>query len=182
MKLLILDLDETLIFSAERPLDRAPDFTSGPYFVYKRPGVDEFIERASRIFRLAVWTSSNDAYAESVVEKLFKDPSILAFVWSRDRCTPMFDPASYTHEFAKNLNKVKKLGFDLSDVVMVDDTPIKIARHYGNLVRVRSYLGEQADNELDLLEKYLKTIAAVENIRGIEKRNWRAAVDVHRPN
>lgn len=34
MKLLVLDLDETLIFGTERELERPCDFSVGPYFVY----------------------------------------------------------------------------------------------------------------------------------------------------
>lgn len=177
MKLLILDLDETLIFSVEQRLDREPDFVTGPYHVYKRPGVDRFIEDASRLYRLAVWTSSSNLYADSVVSNLFVNRSELAFVWSRDRCTAAFDATTYTHEFAKNLNKVKKLGYDLKHVVMVDDTPTKIARHYGNLIRVRPYQGGEKDGELEHLSAYLESIAGLDNVRNLEKRHWRASVD-----
>jgi hypothetical protein len=41
-KLLILDLDETLVFATER-LYQSGTF-GGQYFVYKRPGLDRFIE------------------------------------------------------------------------------------------------------------------------------------------
>jgi hypothetical protein len=36
-KLLILDLDETLIYAAEIPLARSPDFLVYDYHLYKRP-------------------------------------------------------------------------------------------------------------------------------------------------
>lgn len=58
MKLLILDLDETLIHGTEHPLERSPDFVVGPYAVYKRPGLSDFLCRMSESFDLAVWTSS----------------------------------------------------------------------------------------------------------------------------
>ncbi len=54
--LLILDLDETLIWATEEALDQAPDFEVGPYSVYKRPGVAEFLATAMQWFELAVWT------------------------------------------------------------------------------------------------------------------------------
>jgi RNA polymerase II subunit A small phosphatase-like protein len=38
-RLLVLDLDETLIYANECPLDRPADFEVAPYFVYLRPGV-----------------------------------------------------------------------------------------------------------------------------------------------
>lgn len=176
MKLLILDLDETLIYSVESPLDRKHDFESGHYFVYKRPGFDEFIHKVSSLYQIAIWTSSNNLYAESIVPQLIPSSISLAFVWSRDRCTATFDPTSYSHDWAKNLNKVKKLGYDLDKVVMVDDTPTKLTRHYGNLIRVNSFVGDAMDNELALLQTYLAALASADNVRAIEKRNWHSKV------
>jgi hypothetical protein len=40
--LLILDLDETLLYGTERPLDREPDLLASGYFVYFRAGPREF--------------------------------------------------------------------------------------------------------------------------------------------
>jgi hypothetical protein len=41
-QLLVLDLDETLIFATETPLNRSADFLIDRFHVYKRPFVDEF--------------------------------------------------------------------------------------------------------------------------------------------
>jgi hypothetical protein len=49
-KLLVLDLDETLIQAHER-LDRAPEFQVGPYQIIRRPGLDRFLEFALNHFR-----------------------------------------------------------------------------------------------------------------------------------
>ncbi|MEZ4339254.1 MAG: NIF family HAD-type phosphatase [Sandaracinaceae bacterium] len=44
-KLLVLDLDETLVFATERPLsDREAHFRRFGYHVYRRPGLDAFLE------------------------------------------------------------------------------------------------------------------------------------------
>ena len=53
--LLILDIDETLIHASERPLDREPDFGVGPFSVYRRPGLAEFLEFCQSKFQVAVW-------------------------------------------------------------------------------------------------------------------------------
>ena len=43
-KLLILDIDETLVHATEEDLGRACDFETDWYVVYKRPHVDEFLD------------------------------------------------------------------------------------------------------------------------------------------
>lgn len=173
--LLILDLDETLVHATEAPLARAHDFEVGPYVVYRRPGAEAFIRAMSAHFELAVWTSSTRLYAEPVVAALFPADIVPSFVWSRERCTRRFDPDAHDFEWAKNLDKVKRLGYRLERVLMVDDTPKKLERHYGNLVRVKAFEGDQADVELFGLVDYLPTLADAENVRRIEKRYWRKA-------
>ena len=70
-KLLILDLDETLIYATEEKLEREPDFIVGQYFIYKRPFVSEFLEFCFENFEVAAWTSSTRNYAVEIIEKAF---------------------------------------------------------------------------------------------------------------
>lgn len=172
MKLLVLDLDETLIFGTERELERPCDFSVGPYFVYLRPGLDSFLEAVARIYELGVWTASTQGYADPIVERIFPHAKP-SFVWARSRCTMRFNPDTVEHEWVKNLDKLKKKGYDLNQVLMVDDTPEKLLRHYGNLVRVKSWEGNPTDTELSQLATYLEALANVPNVRTIEKRQWR---------
>lgn len=79
-QLLVLDLDETLIFATETPLNRSADFLIDRFHVYKRPFVDECLLRVRHSFELAVWTSSSPSYASPVVRALFPYPNELAFV------------------------------------------------------------------------------------------------------
>jgi RNA polymerase II subunit A small phosphatase-like protein len=59
---------------------------------------------------------------------------------------------------------------------MVDDTPSKHQRNYGNLVTVKAFIGDQQDNELLLLATYLKQLAIESNVRKVEKRYWRTRI------
>jgi hypothetical protein len=61
---------------------------------------------------------------------------------------------------------------------MVDDTPGKLARQYGNYIRVTPYLGNEDDRELALLTRYLRELRDVENVRRIEKRGWHPRVSL----
>ena len=86
-KLLILDLDESLVFATKVKMPQAEDFRVGQYFVYKRPGLDAFIAFCFDYFKVAVWTSSHSTYAKEVIERIFERPEQLEFVWARERCT-----------------------------------------------------------------------------------------------
>jgi RNA polymerase II subunit A small phosphatase-like protein len=173
MNLLVLDLDETLVYATEGYLDRNPDFEAGSYAVYKRPGLDQFLSTVRAYFDLAVWTSSNRLYADFVVPNTIPSDIELKFIWSRERCTMRFDPERHDYESVKNLNKLKRRGYRLEQILMVDDTPAKLAGHYGNLVRVKPFFGDLDDRELFQLSKYLPTLSETKNVRKIEKRFWR---------
>lgn len=171
--LLILDIDETLLHAADEKLDRPEDFRVGPYWVYLRPGLSEFLAQVSSCYRLAVWTSSGSDYA-AAMRSYFSPDLEFEFFWSRARCTRVFDGETMEYEWVKDLKKVRRQGFDLQRVLVVDDTPKKLSRNYGNLVRIPEFTGDLADEELLHLAEYLTGIKDVENFRDLEKRCWRS--------
>lgn len=172
--LLILDLDETLIHATSCPLQTVPDFTAGPYLVYKRPGLDIFIETVAQNFQLAVWSSAGADHVSEIVSEIIPETCPLQFQWSRQRCTARYHPGFQAHYWVKDLKKVGRAGYDLDRVLIVDDDPIKLERNYGNAVYVSPFEGDPNDAELNLLAIYLTSLAIAENLRTIEKRNWRS--------
>src|SRR4051812_24610807 len=70
-QLLILDVDETLVYADETPLARAADFRVGPFHVYGRPFLREFVAAVSEWFDLAVWSSASASYVNGVAEHVF---------------------------------------------------------------------------------------------------------------
>ncbi|MCJ8282669.1 MAG: HAD family hydrolase [Rivularia sp. ALOHA_DT_140] len=120
-KLLILDIDETLIYASEKKLDRLHDFKLDECFVYIRPGVKEFISGCSKWFSLAVWNSSSSDYAGEVIKNVFPENLQLEFIFTRERCLFKRNPDLDVIEIFKPLKKVKRKGFSLDRVLIVDD-------------------------------------------------------------
>lgn len=75
--------------------------------------------------------------------------------------------------YEKKIHKIRRRKYDLNSVVVVDDSPEKWRSAYGNLVRVKPFFGEIEDDELKHLIVYLERLKKIENIRRLEKRNWR---------
>jgi len=171
--LLILDLDETLIHAAEARLDRSADFRVGPYHVYRRPTVGEFLSRCSELYRMAIWSSASSDYVEQIAERIIPDGFAMEFIWSRPQCSRQYDAERQEEYFLKDLKRVRKLGFDLEQVLIVDDEARKLRRQYGNAIYVRPFTGAIDDDELPLLADYLVTISAERRFRNLEKRGWR---------
>ncbi len=171
--LLILDIDETLLHASEKRLDRAPDFVIGPYYIYQRPFLKEFLLSCKQLFSIAVWSSSGADYLESVIHNIFPSEVIPEFVWNRKHCIQRYDPEYLEIYFVKDLKKVKQKGYNLNRILIVDDTPKKVERNYGNAIYVRPYLGDENDEELKNLAGYLKSFQVTPNVRTVEKRGWR---------
>lgn len=172
---LVLDLDETLIHAATKPLVTEPDFQVGPFSVYRRPYLAEFLESCFSSFEVAVWTSAGRDYASEVIGPVF-GARPLNFFWSSERCTQRTNLDTYERYTVKDLKKIKRLGISLDRVLMVDDSPEKLERNYGNHVWIRPFEGDPEDSELPPLARYLESISDVPDFRRIEKRHWRRQV------
>ncbi|XP_022616528.1 CTD nuclear envelope phosphatase 1 isoform X1 [Seriola dumerili] len=139
-KILVLDLDETLIHSHHdgvlRPTVRPgtpPDFIlkvvidKHPvrFFVHKRPHVDFFLEVVSQWYELVVFTASMEIYGSAVADKLDNNRNILKRRYYRQHCT--LDLGSYI----KDLSVVHD---DLSSIVILDNSPGAYRSHPGSLL------------------------------------------------
>jgi len=173
-KLLILDLDETLVYATEKKLERDPDFLSHDYFVYKRPGLDKFLENCLNSFDVGIWTASGEIYAADVLKNIFGDINKLKVMLTNEHCVRRYNHDEGCHYNIKDLKKVvKKTDHPLEQIIIVDDSKEKVERNYGNAIIVKEYNGELEDDELPMLIQYLYKIGNVESIRGIDKRKWR---------
>ena len=74
------------------------------------------------------------------------------------------------------MKKVKKLRYDLDNVLVIDDSPEKLQRNYGNHILVIPFTGNQKDTELKELSIFLDKLKNLESVRSIEKRNWRNSI------
>lgn len=171
--LLILDLDETLIHGAESRLHRDADFMVGPFHVYKRPHLESFLDATTSHFDVAIWSSASSDYVDGIATVLADFVPKWQFVWSRKRCVQRMHPEMMTTIFIKDLRKVKRRGYDLNRVLMVDDTRHKVSRNFGNAIYIPPYEGEDGDCELPRLAKYVNSLRYEPNFRRIEKRGWR---------
>ena len=184
--LLILDLDETLLHASDTRLARDADFRLFGFHVYVRPHLARFLADCADRFHLAVWSSASDDYVQAMVKHIFPASLTPAFVWGRSRCTysmdyrrvqedGFLDPSSHFN-YVKKLHKLRRHGYRLERMLIVDDTPAKCVHNYGNAIYAKAYDGRADDDELLLLGRYLRTLADADNVRALEKRHWRSQV------
>jgi len=173
-KLLILDMDETLIHAVEskEPLSGCRTFRAYDYHVRERPGAREFLQNCFELFEVAVWTSASRRIAFHIMDEILPKGADLSFLWGRERCTIYRNPETMEYLWLKNITKLRKKGRDITKIIAVDDSSEKWVKSYGNLVRVKPFMGDPKDDELFRLFPYLQWLAGQPNVRTIEKRGW----------
>lgn len=153
-KLIVFDLDETLVHASKTELGHPAAFAFPPYFVYQRPFLAEMLTTIAAEYDLAVWSSSSREYVDAVVTHVFGARYPLQFAWSVERCVQKVDVRSNGYVYIKDLRKIQGQGYKLEQIMMVDDSPEKIARQPKNHVAIAAYTGHQDDRALlDLLQR-----------------------------
>lgn len=184
-KCLVLDLDETLVHTQVLPTHDCDFYVFGDYGVIVRPHVDAFLRRCvehSHVFDVGVWTAGVADYAAAIVSRLFTPVGLApAFVFSRERCTPVLSSHGDGYYVdVKDLRKVRRLGYALDGVLMIDNTPGCLRRNYGNCVPIPSFTGNPLDDYLERVWPYLLEWFAAPSVRPIEKRAWHLARPMRR--
>ena len=199
-KILILDLDETLVhadfneefanqdikydkiisfYSEEEPLpcndaedeeltdDDSKDLSAVKVLnkvgIFLRPGVNFFLETASKYFEIGVFTASVPEYADAVINYLDPENKFIKFRLYRDNCINVGDLLR-----VKNLNILKNV--PLKKIILVDNNMYSFAPQLSNGILINSFINDKNDSELsNLLSYLLNYIYPAEDVRKVNE-------------
>ena len=136
---LVVDLDETLVHYVEEE-DKA--------YVQVRPFADYFLNELGKYFEIVIFTAAAEDYADIVLKELDKNNSVSYKLYRK-----------HTNQsngiFLKDLNK---LGRDINKVCIIDNNKENFGLQPENGLHISSFVGDQNDNELNILSKELMQI------------------------
>jgi len=176
-KVLVLDLDETLIHSHHdgivRPMVKPgtpPDFVlkvvidKHPvrFFVHKRPHVDYFLQVVSQWYDLVVFTASMEIYGTAVADKLDKGRGMFQRRYFRQHCTADYN--GYTKD-------LKAIHSDLSSIFILDNSPGAYRRFPDNAIPIKSWFSDPFDTCLLNLLPFLDCLRFCNDVRSVLDRN-----------
>jgi len=168
-KCLVLDLDETLVHSSFRAVPGA-DFVipvqieDVVHFVYvaKRPGVDEFLVEMAKHYEIVIYTASLNKYADPLLDLLDPHRTIRTRLF-RESCV------YYEGNYVKDLSLLDR---DLSDTIIVDNSPNSFIFHPENAIDCSSFIDDPRDRELDQIGYFLSSVKDVDDVRTV-CQSWR---------
>lgn len=175
-KLLVLDLDNTLIISFTAPQsDTQHDFviSDGPYrsyYVIMRPYLIEFLITVSKYYDIAIWSAGTELYVKKIVDYIFNSPFIginPVYVYSRNRCIIQ------NENIYKPLYKIwRRKKYTKSTTIVIDDYHTTYRKNYGNAILIKEFLGDKTDNSLSILMGVLENIDKHEDVKtGLKENN-----------
>ncbi len=119
-KLLVLDLDETLIHSAYTPIEGAELKARRGYFhLYERPYLKEFLHRCSAENDLAIWSASKADYVRWIIRSTVLSEYSFVFINTRKNCKRIFGNGGRV-DYLKDLTAYMP---QYEKVIILDDVP-----------------------------------------------------------
>ena len=168
MKKLVLDLDETLVYSTMEPFgEHSVQLSAGGavYYTTLRPGVREFLAHVKKKFECTIWSTGQQPYLESLWEYM----DIPGFtLWGRDYCRKIDAPEG-TEPYEKPLRQITE---DLTEIVIVDNSPSMLTKCPLNGILMRTWRGDMNDTELAHLQVYLDWLESQKSMQR-EHASWR---------
>ena len=168
MKKLVLDLDETLVFSTMESISPhcvclSADGTQ--YYSMLRPGCRDFLEYVKRHFECTIWSTGRQNYLESIWEYIGIEGFTL---WGRDFCKRI-EVTDGSEPYEKPLRQITD---DLSQIVIVDNTPNMLAKCPLNGILCRTWHGDMNDTELHHRQHYLDWLRTQDSMQR-NHQSWR---------
>ena len=167
-RLLVLDLDETLIHSSFIP-PKEYDFEieisiNGilcPIFIQKRPFLDHFLSTVEEIFDIFFFTASDPQYSIPIIQFLFpKFPE--EKILTRKNC-------KYFHgNYLKDLSIFRR---PLSEIILLDNSPSSYALQPQNGISITTWTGDCKDTTLlEMTLPILRSCATSNDVRNVIRK------------
>ena len=179
-KLLILDLDETLVHSDIDFLlkEKNINYDTVLYFdteeekniplpLIIRPGLYEFLDYASQNFNLIIFTASDQQYADTIINYIEKDKKYFKMRLYRDNCI-FVEPGLYIKDL--------RIFFpfkNMEDIIILDNSLFSFANQLNNGILITSFFDDKDDTFLSNVQAYLEYIKNEKDIRQINKDSFK---------
>ena len=183
MKTLVLDLDETLIFTSFEPsnncdlcfeidlnINEPSKFNKvnslikkqkilTKVYLSKRPHLDKFLSELNPFYEICIFSASSQKYASYIIDIIDKN-RIISKKFFRDDCIHLDN--SETFPYIKDLEKINK---NYNDIIIIDDNFSSFILQEENGIPIKPWRGDKNDIELLKLIPILKNLSGFYNVR-----------------
>lgn len=165
----LLDLDNTLVSSSlsDYPpydfiIDTEVEGSPGEretIYVSKRPHLDIFLSKLSKIAKIILFTAACKEYAEKVIAFIDPHKKYFSGCYYRNSCT-LQPNNSYTKDIGIAGTRPER-------TILVDDSIASFGGKFDNAITIKPYVGDPQDRELDTLLSVINALNGVDDVRVI---------------
>ena len=187
IKSLVLDLDETLIFTSFQPLInsdicfeidlniddlnnsktknnkiyslRKMSKISKTIYLSKRPYLDLFLSELYPFYEICVFSASSEKYALPIID-IIDSKKVITKKFFRDDCLHLNNSENFS--YIKDLEKIDK---NYNDIIIIDDNVSSFVLQKENGIPIKSWRGDKEDFELLKLIPILKNLSGFYDVR-----------------
>lgn len=176
-----LDLDNTLISSVTEPLsksdaERCMELDMCPmdddYYIYARPGLQEFLDELFSEFKVSVFTAASKNYAAHIIDNfiLTKPNRNLQYVFFVNHCNDSKTKFKGNNKHMSMLWHYYDLGEDYKKCILVDDLVDWSKGQEDSVINIKPFevTDENSENDCELA-KVLKQIRSKTKSRSSSK-------------
>lgn len=175
-KMLLLDLDETLVHCVKNPNPARPphvkvDITTPSGAVIKgvgfniRPLCYELLEAANKHYEVCVFTASTPQYADSILDFLDPQGKLIQHRFYRQTCVK-----TEGGEYIKDLRVFRNI--DLKNILLVDNAVYSFGLQLSNGIPIASFKEDPGDLEFEYLIPHLEACAQYDDVREYNKHKF----------
>ena len=173
LKLLVLDMDETLIHARFLTHPSQEKSDDGNFFVTlasenaehnvkvsvkTRPFLDNCLEHLAKFYEIAVFTAGEQAYADAILDYLDEERQIIKHRLYRQHCVKVGDGI-----YVKDLRIISDR--NIQDIILVDNSIVSFAFNIDNGVPISAFTRQENDEELLYMVSYLEEIYSFPDVR-----------------
>ena len=183
MKTLVLDLDETLIYTSFEPsinsdlcfeidlnINEPSKYNKvntlfkkqtilTKVYLSKRPHLEQFLSELNPFYEICIFSASSQKYASYIIDIIDKN-RIISKKFFRDDCIHLDN--SETFSYIKDLEKINK---NYNDIIIIDDNFSSFILQEENGIPIKPWRGDKNDIELLKLIPILKNLSGFYNVR-----------------
>lgn len=149
-----------------------PDGSVQNIYVAKRPGVDRFLALVCQMFEVVIFTASLSRYADPVIDFLTEEMNgHILFIPGEGRA--VVSDGAIRHRLYREsclflqglyVKDLSRLGRDLAQTVIIDNSPASFLLQPENGVSIKSWFSDPEDRELEHLLESLRVLVECENV------------------